>query len=150
MQRYPFCVRISFFALLGLLMAACQNASSSAIQIEEAWGRPSPMDATLGAIYMKISNTGSQDDSLLSASSPACGVIELHETIMEGDVMKMRPVPDGAIAIPAGEVVELKTGGLHLMCIDKQQDFAVGSKIALTLNFEVAGAMELDVEVKNP
>jgi periplasmic copper chaperone A len=135
---------------MSLLVSACQSASGPAIQVEEAWGRSSPMDASLGAIYMKILNTGDQNDTLLSASSAACGVIELHETLMEGDIMKMRPVGEGGIPIPAKGTVELKTGGLHIMCIDKQQDFSTGAKIPLTLQFEVSGVIDLQVEIRNP
>lgn len=144
--RYGFPVAAWF--VLTFILSACQPTSQAAIQITDAWGRPSPMEANLGAFYMKIHNRSDQDDQLLSASSPACGAIELHESVMEGDMMQMRPVE--GIPIPAGETVELKTGGLHLMCIEKQQDFAVGAKIPLTLNFQNAGEVKLEVEVKNP
>jgi periplasmic copper chaperone A len=134
--------------LLALGLAGC--GSKSNIEIEEAWGRPSPMSSDLGAIYMTIRNNGSEDEKLLSASSNACGSIEMHETVMDGDTMSMRPVAEGFITIPAGESVILKTGGLHLMCIDKQADFSEGATISLTLEFEQFGLAALEIKVQNP
>lgn len=137
--------------LICLPLAACQSTPKPAeIQASEAWGRPSPMSATVGVFYLKITNSGGQDDKLLSVESQACRVIELHETVMEGDTMGMRPVPEGFVLIPAGETVEFKTGGLHLMCIDKQADFSPGTKLPLTLQFENSGAIELEAEIRNP
>lgn len=150
MPKHNFIFLLISLLLAPLILTACQGKSTTAIQIEGAWGRPSPMETNLGAIYMKIRNTSDKDDKLTSASSPACGVIEMHETIMEGDMMGMRPVPEGYILIPANGTVELKTGGFHLMCIDKKQDFSVGAKIPLKLQFQEAGELELQVEVKNP
>jgi hypothetical protein len=146
-------MRLKIGMLIGLiyLLTACQQAEGVAIEVQDAWGRPSPAEATNGAFFMTIENSGSQADKLLGATSSACGVIELHETTMgEGDSMGMRPVPDGYIEIPANSKVELKPGGLHVMCIDKQADFSVGAKLPLSLQFETTGEIELEVEVRNP
>ena len=63
--------------------------------------------------------------------------------------MGMRPVQDGYIALPKGEMVELKVGGLHLMCIDKQQEFNAGDTIPVTLEFEKAGTIEITAEIRD-
>jgi copper(I)-binding protein len=133
-----------------LALSACQENEGPALTIENAWGRPSPMNAKAGALYMEIHNSGSQSDKLLAAESSACGVIEIHETVMKDDVMSMQPVPEGYVLIPAGETVVLETGGLHLMCIDKQSDFEPGVSFPLTLRFEKSGELTFDIEVKNP
>jgi len=133
-----------------LLLTACiSNAQPDDIQIKDIWGRPSPANA-IGVFYMTVTNPGSQADRLMSAESEACGTIEIHETVMNGDTMGMRPVEGGAVEIPAGGSVEFKTGGLHLMCIDKKEDFTLGSTIPLTLQFEKAGPIELQAEIRNP
>ena len=148
-------LRIQLTALLiilsGLSLVSCSNASQEiGIQVENIWGRPSPMSATVGVFYLQVINTAKTADKLLSAESKACGVIEIHETIMQGDTMGMRPVEAGFVPIPAGETVEFKSGGLHLMCIDKLDDFTPGKVIPLTLNFEVAGTLDVNAEVRNP
>jgi copper(I)-binding protein len=103
-----------------------------------------------GAIYMRIENQTDSEERLIGASVPGCGVIELHEMAMEGDVMRMRPVEGGAIVIPAGEVVELAPGGLHVMCIDKTGEFAVGDTVPVNLQFAVAGEIQVGAEVVPP
>ncbi len=45
-------------------------------------------------------------------------------------------------------MAELKPGGLHIMCIDKKDEFfTVGSKIDVALQFEKAGEMPITVEI---
>lgn len=146
MKTYRF-VYILFVFLL--LLTACQPASKGGIRIEGAWGRPSPKVATAGAFYMTIYNDASQDDKLIGGSSPACGMIELHETVMAPDgTMQMRPVA-GGIPIPAKGKAELKVGGLHVMCMDKKAEyFEVGKKVPLTLQFEKGGAVSVEVEIR--
>jgi periplasmic copper chaperone A len=143
----------TFLLTLALLLlaalAACQSASQTpSITVEEAWGRASPAVAANGAFYMKIRNSGGAPDRLLSASSSVCGVVELHEMSMMNDVMEMSPVE--SIAIPANSTVELKVGGLHVMCIDKQVDFSPGARYSLTLNFETSGAITVEAEIRQP
>jgi len=60
----------------------------------------------------------------------------------------MRPVEGGFIEVPAGGEVELKVGGLHVMCIDKLEDFAVGATLPLTLQFEKAGEITVNIEIR--
>lgn len=103
-----------------------------------------------GALYMTITNHSNEDDSLLSATVPGCGVMELHEMRMEGEVMTMQQVEGGQIPIPAGESVELARGGLHVMCLQKSGEFAVGETVEVTLNFANAGEIEVSAEVIDP
>ena len=113
--------------VIGLSIVACSSSSDPIISIENAWGRPSPKVASAGAFYMLIKNVGGQDDKLIAGSSPACGVVELHESYKtEEGAMGMRPVEGGAIEVPAGDQTELKMGGLHIMCIDKLEDTIIG------------------------
>lgn len=141
---------LGIFALLIISFAACK-VSPPEIFVEEAWGRSSPKVATAGAFYMVIKNSGGEADKLLSASSDACGTVELHESYDKGDgVMGMRQVPDGFIEVPANGEVELKMGGLHIMCIDKLSNFDAGEVFSLTLNFEKTGEKQIDVLIKMP
>lgn len=103
-----------------------------------------------GAIYMVIANGTGEDETLLSASLPGCGSIEFHKSSMDGDVMVMRPVECGKLLIPAGESVELKRGGLHMMCLGKTGEFQVGDSVNVTLHFANAGSMEVVAEVVAP
>jgi copper(I)-binding protein len=148
MSKLAFLI-LSMFVVLCTI--ACSTTDAPKIAIDSPWGRPSPKVATAGAFYMVIKNTGSQADTLLSAKSTSCGTVELHESYDKGGgVMGMREVEGGVIEIPANSEVELKMGGLHIMCIDKLADFQKGAKLLVTLDFEVSGTKSVEVEIREP
>jgi copper(I)-binding protein len=142
--------------VLGLLLisalAGCAQATPTAVpslSIETAWGRPSMDMPTAGGIFMLIKNSGTASDKLLSAKSPACGSVEVHETVMKSDGTMGMNLVDNPVEIPAGGQVELKSGDLHIMCIMRKDDlFKPGSTIDLTLAFEKSGEKTVPVEVR--
>lgn len=133
-----------------LAAVGCSSgAQGPDIAVKDVWGRPSPQAATNAAFYMVIENSGNEPDRLVNASSPACTVTELHEMYMkDGGVMGMRPVEGGFIEIPAKGSVELKPGGMHVMCIDRKQDFLAGTTIPVELTFEKSGTMTFEAEIR--
>jgi hypothetical protein len=95
---------------------------------------------------MTIENTTATVDRLVSATSPAARVVELHTHIMDGGVMRMRPVT--AIEVNPGEPAVLRPGGLHVMLIDLTGALQAGQTIPLTLRFEKAGEVTVQVPVR--
>lgn len=139
--------------LTALVVAAATSSCGEAtgIEISDAWGRPSPSVAPAGAFFVTINNNGVEDDALIGARSPACGTVELHESYMNDEgAMAMQPVAGSQIAVPAGGSAVLEPGGLHVMCIEKLEDFSEGAELELTLQFEKAGELTLDVEIREP
>ncbi|MDJ0756640.1 MAG: copper chaperone PCu(A)C [Ardenticatenaceae bacterium] len=102
-----------------------------------------------GAVYVTIANNGTTDDALVGGTINGCENVELHDMMMEDDVMVMRPVEGGEIPIPAGETVKLQRGGLHVMCIGKSS-FDIGGMAEVTLSFANAGDVSLMVPVVDP
>ena len=137
---------LTIFAMIGMTfgdVSLAQNASIGSIKIENSYTRATMPGQQVAGGFMKIENKGAADQ-LLSASSPVAGEVQLHEMAMEGNVMKMRQVRD--IALPAGGVVELKPGGLHLMFMNIKAPLAAGQTVPVKLKFAKAG----EVEVKMP
>ena len=85
---------------LGLFMGLAL-AQSGSIEVDHAWARATPGGAKTGAIYLTIANKGGAPDKLLSASTPAAGLAQLHSMSMDNGVMKMRPL--ARIDVKAGE-----------------------------------------------
>lgn len=139
-----------FLMMVVLFLLVGCSSGGDGVAVENAWGRVSPMSAENGAFYMQLVNESDEDDALLSATAELCGTVELHESFMAEDgTMAMQPVEGGKISIPAGETVELKVGGLHVMCIGITGDgFAVGDTVPVTLVFEKAGEVQIDVEIR--
>jgi len=133
--------------LTALVLVGCRPAGPQ-IEVKEAWGRPSPMQAGNGAIYMVLENSGSEDDKLISATSDVAEVVEIHDMTMENDVMKMFRI-DG-VDIPAGSSAELQPGGKHIMFIGLYNKLEVGQVITVTLEFEKSGQQTIEVEIREP
>lgn len=147
-----------FRQLLGAaLAAALVIAPASAhdwvalgpLEISDGFARATLPNAPVGGGYITITNTGSEDDTLIGASSPVAGEVQLHEMKMDGNVMKMSHLPDG-ITIPGGETVTLAPGGLHLMFMDLKQPLIEGEMVAITLSFAKAGTTEFQLIVGSP
>jgi hypothetical protein len=98
-----------------------------------------------GAAYMTIRG-GSEADRLIRAESDVAEVIELHTVENDGGVMKMRPVE--GIDVPAGGEVQLAPGGFHVMLINLKRELKPGDTVALTLQFEKAGAVSVEASVR--
>jgi copper(I)-binding protein len=131
--------------LLARQAAAHGEVRAGDLVITQGWSRAAGAGGQ-GAGFLTISNQGGAADRLLAASSPASGKMELHTHIRDGDVMRMREVP--AIDIPAGQTVTLRPGGLHLMFMGLTQPLQQGQKIPVTLRFERAGEVRIELDVQ--
>ena len=116
------------------------------LTISAAFARAMLPGQPTGGGYFTIANAGNAPDTLIGATSPAAGIVSLHEMQMKGNVMQMRPLPDG-IAIPAGGSVSLTPSGLHLMFEKVSTPFRQGASIPLTLRFARAGQVTLSLPV---
>ena len=127
MNFQPIATRITLAA--ALLLTGFAHAQ---VSVQDAWVRATvPQQKATGA-FMRL--TAAQDMRLVAASSPVAGITEVHEMKMVDNVMKMRAVP--ALDLPAGQAVELKPGGYHIMLLDLKQPVAQGASVPLTLVFE--------------
>lgn len=106
---------------------------------------PAPIDS-VSAIFMQLTNLGDADDRLVAVATEVAGLVEIHETKMQGDMMQMRPV-EGGIDIPSGEQVTLQPGGLHIMLMELQQELAPGTAFLVTLTFESGAEVTAAVPV---
>jgi len=145
-------MRFVAFVVLAMLMscgakpeAAAVAASAGSIAIDHAWAGPMPGGTDVGAGYLTVSNSGDAD-RLISASSPRAQMVMLHDMHMEGAMMVMRTAASG-MAVPAHGALEFSPGGAHLMFMGVTQPFTIGQQIPVTLNFEHAGAVSLNLPV---
>lgn len=98
----------------------------------------------VGGGFLTIRNGGKSDDRLVAVSSSTAGHVALHEMQMQGTVMRMRELKDG-IPVPAGATVELAPGGLHMMFEQVKEPFKEGGKVPVTLTFEKAGKIDIEL-----
>jgi copper(I)-binding protein len=111
--------------------------------VANAWVRATSAPQQPAGGYLTI--TSARGGKLVAVSSPA-GMTEMHEMAMDGTVMRMRQV--NAIDLPAGKPVELKPGGLHLMLMGLKAPLKKGDQVPLTLRFEKAGEVKVELKVE--
>ena len=130
-----------------LLLAAALAAAPAwaQVRIEDAWARATPPGAKIGAGYMTLRG-GSSGDRLLAASTPAAERVEMHITVRDGDIARMREVK--AVDVPAGKAVQFAPGGSHLMLVNLKAPLKEGQKVPVLLKFEKAGEVKAEVEVR--
>ena len=117
------------------------------LHIDRSYARATMPGQTSGGAYLTIENKGKDADKLMSVSSPAAKSVEIHTMSMDGNVMKMREVPN--IEIKPGAKVTMKPGdGYHIMLIGLRQPLKAGDKIPLTLTFERSGKAEVSALVE--
>ena len=140
----------SLAAILLLAAIGCGEARDvklGAIAIGHPYARATVAGQPTGGGYLTLENKGG-DDRLLSATAGVSGAVELHSMSMDGDVMRMRQVD--AIALPAGQTVELKPGGLHIMFVGLKAPLKAGDRFPMKLKFEKAGEVTVEVTVLPP
>ena len=138
--------RFLWVLLIFVVLAACQPTAVPGISIETATGETSI--GTAGAMFMLIKNTGNAPEKLLSGKSPACGSIEVHEVVVKADGSMGMNLLDKPLEIPAGGQVKLMNGGIHIMCILKNDQFKPGNLVDLTLVFEKSGEKTFSVQIR--
>jgi hypothetical protein len=118
----------------------------SAISLEHVWARATPGTATTGAVYLTVTDNG-RPDRLVGVSTPIAAMAEMHETIHDNGVMKMRPVA-GGIALDPGKPVTFTPGGYHVMLTGLKSPLKAGDSFPLTLTFEHARSITVSVHVE--
>ena len=136
--------KIISLVALSLLWAAAAAAQTGAVEVRNAWTRATPGKAENGSAYLTI--VAPAGDRLIGLETPIAGKAELHESKMEGGIMKMRPL--AGIDLPAGQPVALKPGGVHVMLVGLKQPLHAGDTFPLTLDFAKAGKREVRVSVE--
>ena len=146
-------LRLALAALLvsASLPALAHEAHAGDVMIVHPFATPSLPGTTTGAAYITaLENGGARADKLVGASTPAAARVEIHTMSVDAQgVMRMREV-DGISLAPKAKVQMKPGAGLHLMLIDLKAPLKEGTSFAMTLQFERAGSVEVNVVVQKP
>lgn len=123
-----------------------RDYSVGGIRISHSWAPSSLGKQRIGVAYFTLHNSGPDADRLLGIDLPDGGKAQLHNSQIENDIMRMRPV-DGA-TIPAGGELVLKPGGMHVMLSDLPGPLIEGGQLKLKLHFEKAGPLEVAARIE--
>jgi copper(I)-binding protein len=152
---------VAAIAALTLIATSCGSSTSSTdtvapdttvaatettFTVDGAWARTSPMESTVGVVYMNI--TPSADDALVGASvdMAIAKMTQVHETTTAADgSMGMQEI--ASIPMTAGTPLALVSGGFHIMLMELAKPLETGTSVAVTLTFESGATTIVDVPV---
>ena len=115
--------------------------------VESPWARATAQGVRVGGAFLTVRNAGDRSDRLIAVESDVAAGVQLHMTRMEEGIIRMRRVVDG-IEVPAGGLAELKPGGFHVMLMGLKAPLEEGGSFPVTLTFERAGSVTIDVPVR--
>ena len=143
----PFLFGLAAVLALGVMPAQATDYDVGPIHNSQPWARATPKGASTGAGYMTITNKGSAPDRLTCVSADGASQCQLHTMTMEQGVMRMRPLADG-LELKAGETVEFKPSGFHMMFTGLKKPLVQGQTESVTLKFEKAGTIAVPYAIQ--
>ena len=134
-------MKTAWFIALALGLAASAQAQ---VSVSDAWVRGTVDGQKATGAFMQLKSPGGA--TLIAAESPAAGAVEIHEMRIEGNVMRMRALP--RLELPAGQAVDLKPGGYHIMLLNLKAPLKKGESVPIRLKFQAKDGKPQEVEVK--
>jgi len=127
--------------LVGIASAQAAEVKVGSLMIKDAWARGTPRS---GGAFMTIHNMGAADE-LIDARADLAKKVQLHRTVSEGGIMKMKHV--SGIPVPAKGMATLKPGSYHVMMMGLNKPMKPGQSFPLTLVFKQAGEVTIQVGI---
>lgn len=145
-MKYVLTLGLALLAAVFTLPAQAGDKMHSMIKVEDAWARATAPKAPNGAAYITVHSHGQSMDRLVAAASPVAKKVELHTHLMADGVMKMRRI-EGGVEVHPGAPAVFRPGGNHIMLMGLNQQLKPGESFKMTLTFEKAGPIEVEVMV---
>ncbi|HMM50573.1 MAG TPA: copper chaperone PCu(A)C [Burkholderiaceae bacterium] len=134
------------FLTATILCFSLTGTAFAQVTVSDPWVRATVASQKASGAFMTL--TAARDARLVAASSPAAGVVEIHEMAMQDNVMRMRAI-DG-LALPAGKPVKLEPGGYHVMLMQLKGPLNAGDTVPLELVIENPDKSRETVQVQAP
>lgn len=125
---------------IALTLSICPSAASAQhVTAENAWARATAPGQTTASVYVDL--VSDVDAALVAVESPAAARAELHSMSVANGIMRMRSLR--RIELPAGHLVKLSSGGIHLMLVELKAPLRPGEHVPLVLTIQgVSGALQ--------
>jgi copper(I)-binding protein len=152
LPRLAAVIAVSLLALTGCATESAPAESKTVpagdvVAIEDAWAKSA--EEGMSAAFGTLMNNGDDDVTVVSVSSDASTMLELHETVEnEAGEMVMREIAGGFV-IPAGGRLALEPGANHIMMMDLIAPLVAGDEVTFTLTFDDDSTYEFSAPVKD-
>jgi hypothetical protein len=142
-MNLPFLHCLAPLPLAALLALSLAERAHAQVTVDGAWARATVPNQSATGAFMRL--TAQKDVVLTGASSPVADIVEVHEMWLDKDIMRMRPAD--RVPLKAGQTIELKSGGLHVMMMNLKKQIKAGERVPLTLSFTADDGSVSKVEV---
>lgn len=139
-------LRRGLLTVIALSLLAARPALAGELTVTGAWARTTPPGIRMGAIYLVIDNGSAKSDRLLKLKTAVASTAEVHRTEVLDGIARMREV--AVLHVDAGERIEFRPGGHHVMLTGLHKPLVEGQVFELELLFEVGGPRKVRVVVK--
>jgi copper(I)-binding protein len=123
-----------------------ENIKFNGLIISNFWIKEPIGNHSITSGYFTIKNTNSYDETLIAITTNFAKKSEIHEMIVDNDIMKMNVLNDG-LKIPANSIVHLKPGSYHVMFMKLYKKLKIMSTHQINLNFEKTGQLNVPFPV---
>ncbi len=146
-MKFPVARMVAFGAVVAATACGVDGDRSDGVEVSDAWSRPTPAGTATSAVYMTL--RADADDALVGvAVDPSVASMAMaHETATADGQISIDLIE--GVDLPAGVEVRFEPGGHHVMLEGLAQPLARGDAVELTLNFEHAESMVVEVAVQD-
>lgn len=148
MRKFAKLCRISSVPVL-FLLTACSSESpepDATLRVSDAYMVVTAPGQKMAAIYLDIHNPSGEDRVLAAVETDIAGTTEIHRSIYDDGVMRMRHIHE--LPVPSNQTVVMEPGGYHIMLMDMAEPPAVGDRFVVKLDFDQADTIPVEVEVR--
>ena len=138
--------RILLTALPFVILGRAKAQGQQTLKAEQGWSRPSLARIGTAVVYLRLRNEGSTPVRVVGGSTAVAEGVEIHESMIENNIARMRPRSDGVV-LPPGDTVRFEPRGLHLMLIKPHADLKAGQNFILSLRFDNGEVLDVPVTV---
>jgi len=145
-MKLRYVISILILGLFGAFSSVCAGTAADAVSVSDPHVRAMPPGQPTSLAYMGLKNNSDQDHAVVATEGTVARAVELHTHTMKDGMMHMHRVEK--IDLPAGNMVMLQPGGLHVMLMGLKRDLVPGDNVTITLVFEDGSKKRLDIPVR--
>jgi hypothetical protein len=146
--------RATALVAVAAVLAACGSSSggsssssaAAGVTAQDPWVKTASTGMT--AAFVTLVNGTDKPDVLVSAATPAAGMVQLHEMVMQDGQMVMQE-KKGGIEVPANGSAVLEPGGNHIMLMELAAPIKVGDDVTITLTFQSGATLQIVAPAKD-
>lgn len=147
--------RLTGIVAAALLLAGCAAPApqvaaapeADSVTMSDAWVKSA--EEGMSAAFGVLANSGDNDVTIVSASTEASPMIELHETVESESGEMMMQQKEGGFVVPAGGSLALEPGGNHIMLMGLVTAIRAGDEVTFVLTFSDGSTLEFTAPGKD-